>query len=532
MNKAEALLFVPGYFVLGRSDLDTNPVRLDQVKNNQWDATKVFSPIHGHTADIVEDVVYGKVNHMSVALWKRNGVQIKLFEYHGIHDSRFESKRQATPYLIVYLEKNKYRGDSIVGFITKTVREILVESKLPKVHCLVMEDERWDHANNGNNNTDNNEDMIDESVPYAATGPGFHVLGANSDPSLLCIERNLTLTLGSPIGPAYKKMKMSDRIWEGSAGLYLWDGTNAIVVTASHVLPGPKPDEEYLYRDKSAPQRVIQMPADLTYKCLVEKTRDLITETTFKINILEPLVQGTKATSRVKRDLEDAQETLQNATKFRNEKLSKWGPEMEKRITGYTLYSSGLVPSGTADDFAVDIAVAFLDLKKAKVYPQNSFYVGLRHDLGKLLHWMQLGKASNPVPELENGNSLRLKEGRYVSMKDIRKPEFTDAEDDPAFSIIKTGRTTDDTVGRLNGTTARRSLIVNGKNIYVTEIVAFEAMEGQGGYFSQPGDSGSACADAKNRLVGWVTGGRGVNHRTDKTYLYPAWHFFDRKLPR
>lgn len=69
-------------------------------------------------------------------------------------------------------------------------------------------------------------------------------------------------------------------------------------------------------------------------------------------------------------------------------------------------------------------------------------------------------------------------------MKDIRKPEFRDAEDDPAFSIIKTGKTTDDTVGRLDGTTAQRSLIINGKNIYMTEIVAFEAMEGQGGYFS------------------------------------------------
>lgn len=71
---------------------------------------------------------------------------------------------------------------------------------------------------------------------------------------------------------------------------------------------------------------------------------------------------------------------------------------MEKRITGYTLYSSGLVPSGTASDFAVDIAVAFLDLKQAKVYPQNSFYVGLRHDFGKLLRWMQLGKRLTQCP--------------------------------------------------------------------------------------------------------------------------------------
>lgn len=147
---------------------------------------------------------------------------------------------------------------------------------------------------------------------------------------------------------------------------------------------------------------------------------------------------------------------------------------MEKRITGYTLYSSDLVPSGTADDVAVDVAVALLDLKKAKVYPQTKFYVGLQHDFSKLLRWFQVGKASNPVPKLENGNSLRLKKGHYVSMKEIQKPKFTDAENDPAFPIIKTGRTTNHTVSRLNGTTAQRSLIVNGKIIFVTEIVAFE----------------------------------------------------------
>lgn len=82
-------------------------------------------------------------------------------------------------------------------------------------------------------------------------------------------------------------------------------------------------------------------------------------------------------------------------------------------------------------------------------------------------------------------------------MKEIQKPKFTDAENDPAFPIIKTDRTTNHMVSRLNGTTAQRLLIVNGKIMFVTKIVAFEAMEGQGGYFSQPGDSGSACADAK-----------------------------------
>ncbi|MCJ1347678.1 hypothetical protein MMC31_005907 [Peltigera leucophlebia] len=189
VNKAEALLFVPGYCVLGRSDLDTNPVHLDQVKSNQWDATKVFSPIHGHTADIVEDVVYGKERRPVEEKWVSRSSASSITA-----SAIVASKVSARQLRIVSLEKNKYRGDPIVGFITKTVREIPVESKLPKVHCLVMEDERWDHASNGNNNTDNGEEMIDESVPYAATGPGFHVLGANPDPSLLRIERNLSET--------------------------------------------------------------------------------------------------------------------------------------------------------------------------------------------------------------------------------------------------------------------------------------------------------------------------------------------------
>ncbi|KAI9802700.1 MAG: hypothetical protein M1825_002722 [Sarcosagium campestre] len=539
VHKADALLFIPGYYVLGRSDLDINPVRPDQVKNGQWDSRKIFSPIYGDTTDIMQDVVYPKVEQMISDLWKSNRVLIQLLEYHGIRDSRIESERQATPYLMAHLEKNKYRGNPVVGFITKTIREILIESELPTVHCLVMENERWDMVSDDTRNTnddsddndDNDDETIEKSVPYLATGPGFHVLGAQPDHSLLRIERNLTLTLGSPIGPAYKKMKKSNRIWEGTVGLYLSNGTDVIVVTASHVLPGPKSDEEYVYRDKSAPQRVIQMPADVTYKRMVEKTSDLITQMTLTINILELRAQRTEATGRLKRDLENAQETLQNAIKFRDEKLCKWGPEMEKRITGHISYSSGLVPSGTKEDILIDVAVALLDLKKAKVYPQNSFYVGLQHHFSKLLRWFQLGKASNPVPKLDNGNSIRLKEGQYASMKDIRRPAYTNAQDDSSYPIIKTGRTTDDTVGRLNGTMAQRSLIVNGEMVYMTEIIGFEAMEGQGGYFSQPGDSGAACVDAQNRLVGWVTGGSGLNHRTDKTYIYPAWHFFEVMLP-
>lgn len=116
-------------------------------------------------------------------------VQIKRLEYHGIRDSRFGSKRQATPYRLSGEEQISRRPNCR---LYHEDRKIPVESKLPKVHCLVMEDERWDHASNGNNSTDNGEEMIDESVPYAATGPGFHVLGANPDPSLLRIERNLS----------------------------------------------------------------------------------------------------------------------------------------------------------------------------------------------------------------------------------------------------------------------------------------------------------------------------------------------------
>ena len=89
-------------------------------------------------------------------------------------------------------------------------------------------------------------------------------------------------------------------------------------------------------------------------------------------------------------------------------------------------------------------------------------------------------------------------------MKEIQKPKFTDAENDPAFPIIKTDRTTNHMVSRLNGTTAQRVLIVNGKIMFVTKIVAFEATEGQSSYFSQPGNSGSSYANTK-KLSSWLS---------------------------
>lgn len=75
------------------------------------------------------------------------------------------------------------------------------------------------HAGDGNNDTDDDEGMIDESIPYAATGLGFYVLGANPDLSLLRTGRNLTLTLRCH--PTYKKTKKSDRIWRASRPLSL-----------------------------------------------------------------------------------------------------------------------------------------------------------------------------------------------------------------------------------------------------------------------------------------------------------------------
>lgn len=198
MNKAEALLFVPGYYVLGRSYLDTNPVRLDQVKSNQWDAKKGFSPIHGHTADIVEDVVYGKIKHRSVVLWKRNGVQIKLLEYHGIRDSRTKvSARQLRISSSIWRRTNIAATQSSALSRRPSVKS-LSGASYPKCIALLWRTSvgimpatvtttptttrRW--------STRASRRRLRSRIPCS---------GCQSGPSLLCIERNLTLTLGGPI---------------------------------------------------------------------------------------------------------------------------------------------------------------------------------------------------------------------------------------------------------------------------------------------------------------------------------------------
>ncbi len=186
--------------------------------------------------------------------------------------------------------------------------------------------------------------------------------------------------------------------------------------------------------------------------------------------------------------------------------------------------------------FSVDIAAAYFDFKKAKQYPQDGFYIGLENKRAwtQLVEWMQLGVESSPVPQIENGKFLRLTEGQYVARTEIQKPRLRDKEDNSALTVIKTGRTTDDTVGILNGTTAPRSTVVQGEikwvDANVQEFVVMQAMDYMGRLFSNRGDSGSPCADSYNRLVGWVTGGSGGRHTTHRTYIYPACDFFERQL--
>lgn len=137
-------------------------------------------------------------------------------------------------------------------------------------------------------------------------------------PELISLERMLTPTLGVPIGPAFKNMKAADKVWEGSTGLFLTgrDKKHFVVLTCSHVLPGPEGRTPYVWAGKSASKSLVQMPGDSAYASLVKQAATLVRMTQRKVDFLGPKAKAVGAQMKVKYDYEEAVETLAQARQF------------------------------------------------------------------------------------------------------------------------------------------------------------------------------------------------------------------------
>jgi hypothetical protein len=134
-------------------------------------------------------------------------------------------------------------------------------------------------------------------------------------------------------------------------------------------------------------------------------------------------------------------------------------------------------------------------------------------------------------PHPKGQSDFRYPLGGLLQVKGVVKeaepcsPMQLNAEGEECLLVVKNGKTTGVTIGRLTGIESvireydEFGLTGTGKR---TSLVYSESHKD--GLFSAPGDSGSIVVDGEGRLVGLLTGGSGTVESTDVTYIVPYFY--------
>ena len=117
-----------------------------------------------------------------------------------------------------------------------------------------------------------------------------------------------------------------------------------------------------------------------------------------------------------------------------------------------------------------------------------------------------------------------LKVEGFVKNDQICKPQQLDVNGEKCLIVVKNGKTTGTTLGRVTGMESFIRTYPEYDGIEKTSIeIAVYPYSNKDGAFSAPGDSGSMVVDSKGRIVGLLVGGAGAIEETDVTYHTPYW---------
>jgi len=110
-----------------------------------------------------------------------------------------------------------------------------------------------------------------------------------------------------------------------------------------------------------------------------------------------------------------------------------------------------------------------------------------------------------------------------VKDDEIRLPQHLDANGEKVLLVVKNGRTTDTTFGRVNGLESFTRRYEHGTAEQTSIEVSILSYDHQHCPFSRPGDSGAIILDRAGRIVALLTGGSGLLDETDISYGTPYW---------
>ncbi|KAG0635402.1 hypothetical protein HOY80DRAFT_927239 [Tuber brumale] len=366
---------------------------------------------------------------------------------------------------------------------------------------------------------------IRQSLVTSLAGPELLAPTFTGDPTA-DIRNPLIPTLGLPI--ASKRIPFC----EGTGGFFVAEGGDRerlFLITARHVLFQVSRYENNVYERNAhtTPDHEVILIGDARYTKFLKSIRDAIEGNETMINNYEKRVarlrnevSGLAAKMRqlLERKLSlviDGEDSLHN---FHSEVLELWS-SVERRVLGHVIYSPpvqfGHGPLEYTQDFAV------IEVDRAKVNETN--LPGNVIDLGTNIPPDVFTKMM--YPNLNNSHIFEYPEDRLLRLAgtipdlNMYHRNFGDSDDQHCLLVLKHGNGTGLTVGRANNL---RSCVRNYYDTACSDFsreLAILPLDRESGPFSAHGDSGACVVDGSGRMGGIITGGAGLTHGTDITYV-------------
>ena len=205
------------------------------------------------------------------------------------------------------------------------------------------------------------------------------------------------------------------------------------------------------------------------------------------------------------------------------------------RLLSFVSYSPPLGFSLGEHKYTEDVAVIEVDANKIDPGTFRPNVLDLHSEMGG---W-DLKMMLNPLgwkrgdPDLfEYPFDLLLQLHDIIPDAELRDPTQRDSNGDRGIMVLKRGKTTGLTVGRLNNMPSyTRTYWEDGTSDVSMEWPIFNYGY-EGSVFSKAGDSGSVVVDRKGRIAGVIAGAAGCRLPTDVTYMIPAEFICNQMLAR
>ncbi|KAN0113531.1 hypothetical protein V8E52_007595 [Russula decolorans] len=351
-----------------------------------------------------------------------------------------------------------------------------------------------------------------ESLYIRSSGPRLLEHDPSEDP-IADIRCPFTPSLGIQTAPK------DTPHFGGTGALYLRESSQServFLLTARHVALPPPAHSNQFYSCKKLSQRRVDIVV-LGSKAYTDALEGMMGKIGRELIFIRT---RTRAREDYQTKLAKARRTISDMNDFHGDTTKYWSIPSQ-RVLGYVLHAPPIsLPTGPKK-LTEDWALIDLDLDKIDwaTFKGNVVYLGskiLSADFVLKMHPHPEGQSDFKYPL---GGLLQV--NGVVKEAELRSPKRLDANGEECLLVVKNGKTTGVTIGRVAG--------IESYGLKKTSLeVAVYPYSHKDGAFSAASDSGSIVVNGEGRVVGLLTGGSGTTVSTDVAYITPYFWLEER----